>query len=63
MLGAALVQVTFNLGNALGAWCGGLPIARGFGCEYAALPGALFALVGMLLSYGYIRKYPRHEVR
>lgn len=63
MLGAALVQVAFNLGNALGAWCGGLPIARGLGCEYAALPGALFALVGMLLSYGYIRKYPRHEVR
>lgn len=38
MLGAALVQVAFNLGNALGAYCGGLPIARGLGYEYTALP-------------------------
>lgn len=31
MLGAALVQVAFNLGNALGAYCGGLPIDHGWG--------------------------------
>lgn len=62
MLGAALVQVVFNLGNALGAYCGGLPIDRGLGYEYAALPGAAFAVVGFLMSVYYIRRYPRQKV-
>lgn len=60
MLGAALVQVAFNLGNALGAYCGGLPIDRGLGYEYTALPGAVFALAGLVVMSVYIRKYPRH---
>ena len=63
MLGAALVQVAFNLGNALGAYCGGLPIARGLGYEYTALPGAGFTLLGLLTAVVYIRKYPRHAMR
>lgn len=61
LLGAALVQVAFNLGNALGAWCGGLPIDRGLDYRYAALPGVAFALVGMAVMFCYIRKYPRRE--
>ncbi|MDE5906583.1 MAG: MFS transporter, partial [Alistipes sp.] len=61
MLGAALVQVAFNLGNAFGAYCGGLPIDRGLGYEYAALPGAAFAVVGFLTSVYYIRRYPRRK--
>ena len=63
MLGAALVQVAFNLGNALGAYCGGLPIACGLGYEYTALPGAGFTLLGLLTAVVYIRKYPRHAMR
>ena len=63
MLGAALVQVAFNLGNALGAYCGGLPIAHGLGYEYTALPGAGFTLLGLLTAVVYIRKYPRHAKR
>lgn len=63
MLGAALVQVAFNLGNALGAYCGGLPIEHGLGYAYAALPGAAFVLAGMAISWYYIRKFPRHAVR
>ena len=47
MLGAALVQVAFNLGNALGAYCGGLPIAHGLGYEYTALPGAGVTLLDL----------------
>nr|WP_294944964.1 hypothetical protein [uncultured Mucilaginibacter sp.] len=31
MLGAAATQVAFNIGNALGAFFGGLPIAAGLG--------------------------------
>lgn len=63
MLGAALVQVAFNLGNAVGAFCGGLPIDHKLGYEYTALPGAGFVLLGLLAVVVYIRKYPRHELR
>ncbi len=63
MLGAALVQVAFNLGNALGAFCGGLPIDHKLGYRYTALPGAAFVLLGMAAVMVYIRKYPRHELR
>jgi arabinose efflux permease len=55
--------VAFNLGNALGAYCGGLPIAHGLGYEYTALPGAGFTLLGLLAAVVYIRKYPRHAKR
>ncbi len=64
LLGAALVQVAFNLGNALGAYCGGLPIDRGHGCEWAALPGIFFAFVGFLVSAWFVVKYSRrHAMR
>ncbi len=63
MLGAALVQVAFNLGNAVGAFCAGLPIDHKLGYEYTALPGAVFVLLGLLAVVVYIRKYPRHELR
>lgn len=59
MFGAALVQVAFNLGNALGAYCGGIPIEHKLGYEYTALPGAAFALLGFLLVVIYTRKYKR----
>lgn len=42
---------------------GGLPIARGLGYEYTALPGAGFTLLGLLTAVVYIRKYPRHAMR
>lgn len=63
MLGAALVQVAFNLGNALGAYIGGLPIERGLEYEYTTLPGALFTLLGMVVIAVYIHKFPRHATR
>lgn len=63
MLGAALVQVGFNLGNALGAYCGGLPIDRGLSYPHTALMGAGFALAGVATIVIYLRKYPRHELR
>lgn len=57
LMGGALVQVAFNLGNALGAYFGGLPIEHGLGYRYAALPGVGFVLAGFLLVAVYIRKY------
>ncbi|AGB83789.1 TPA: MFS transporter [Serratia rubidaea] len=39
----------FNLGNALGAWLGGLVIARGLGLTAVPLAAAAMALTGLLL--------------
>ena len=49
MLGAASVQIAFNLGNALGAWLGGLPVTAGYRYEYTTLPASALALTGCLL--------------
>ena len=49
MLGAASVQIAFNLGNAIGAWLGGLPVAAGYRSEYTTLPAGALALTGCLL--------------
>ena len=57
LLGAASVQVAFNLGNALGAFCGGLPLAAGLDYRYPALLGAPFALLGFFLLFVFVRKY------
>ncbi|MDJ0366494.1 hypothetical protein QMK33_15145 [Hymenobacter sp. H14-R3] len=39
MLGASITQVAFNMGNALGAFLSGLPLAAGFGYITPALVG------------------------
>lgn len=48
LLGGAMVQLAFNLGNAVGAFCGGLPVDAGLGYKYPALVGTGFALLGLI---------------
>ncbi len=50
MLGAAATQAAFNIGNALGAFLGGLPIAMGFGYTSPEIVGALMAFAGALFA-------------
>ena len=57
LLGAASAQVAFNLGNALGAFAGGLPIKAGLPYNYTALTGTFFAVAGFLLLFIFVRKY------
>ncbi|WP_294140198.1 MFS transporter AraJ [uncultured Sanguibacteroides sp.] len=57
MLGAASVQIAFNLGNAIGAYCGGLPLQAELGYQYSALVGTPFALTGFILLIIFTRKY------
>lgn len=59
MLGAASVQMAFNLGNAVGAYCGGLPVEAGWDYRYPALIGVFFALAGFGLLVGFYRKYEK----
>ena len=47
MLGAAATQAAFNMGNALGAYLGGLPLSHGFGYTSPELVGAAMALSGV----------------
>ena len=55
MLGAACVQVAFNLGNAIGAYVGGLAISGRY--RYPALAGVPFAMVGFILFLTFYKKY------
>ena len=55
MLGAACVQVAFNLGNAIGAYAGGLAVSGGY--RYPALAGVPFALIGFTLFLIFYKKY------
>ncbi|EHY8437663.1 MFS transporter AraJ, partial [Salmonella enterica] len=57
LLGAAGGQIAFNLGSAMGAWCGGLMLTLGFAYHYVALPAALlsFSAMSSLLVYGRLK--------
>ncbi|MGM5631318.1 MFS transporter AraJ [Apibacter raozihei] len=56
MLGAALVQVAFNIGNALGAYSGGVFIYKNYPYEYSVLPGIVLTSVGFILFIIYLNK-------
>jgi len=56
MLAAAVSQAAFNIGNALGAFFGGLPIAAGYDFTSPQLVGALMALVGGIFAWIIISK-------
>lgn len=55
MLGGAAVHMAFNLGNAIGAYVGGLAITGGY--RYPALAGVPFALIGFVLFFVFYKKY------
>lgn len=61
MLGGAAIQVAFNLGNALGAYCGGLPMEQGLPYRYAALVGVPVVALGFIAMTTFIRKYEKNS--
>ena len=58
LLGAAGGQIAFNLGSAIGAWCGGMILTLGFAYNYVTLPAALlsFSAMSSLLLYGRLKR-------
>lgn len=54
LMGAACVQVAFNMGNAMGAYLGGLPIEYGMGYRYPSLVGVFVVLLGLASALVYI---------
>jgi len=51
MLASAVLQATSNMGNALGAFLGGLPIAAGMGYTSPEYVGAALASAGVLFCF------------
>jgi len=61
MLGASLTQAAFNIGNALGAFLGGLPIAAGFGYTSPELVGIAMSLGGVGFAWIMIKRQSGSE--
>ena len=59
LMGGAMVQIAFNLGNALGSYAGGLPIDAGLGCQYSALVGLCLAVLGTVAFSIFCAKFEK----
>lgn len=56
MIGASITQAAFNVGNALGAYLGGLPIAAGMGFASPSIVGVVMAIVGAGFAWRLIKR-------
>ena len=57
MLGGCCVQAAFNLGNALGAFLGGIPVSMGLSYAYPALMGVPLGIAGAVCLFVFHKKY------
>ncbi len=57
MLASSLVQVAFNLGNAFGAFAGGIPLRLGAPLPWIPAIGALVSLFGAAALFVYYKRY------
>jgi len=55
MLAASASQASFNIGNALGAFFGGIPLVYGFDYTSPAYVGAAMALIGSFFAFWLIK--------
>jgi len=55
MIASAAIQAAFNIGNALGAFLGGLPLIAGFSYASPNLAGVGMALLGVVLVFIFIQ--------
>lgn len=59
MIAASASQASFNIGNALGALFGGLPLVYNYTYNYPSLVGAVMALVGSFFAFWIIRRFAK----
>jgi DHA1 family inner membrane transport protein len=62
-LGAAMNHSSLNIGNAVGAWLGGLVIAAGWGYRAPSFVGAALAVAGLLILLVSARAHRREGAR
>lgn len=59
MIASAAIQASFNIGNALGAFLGGLPLIAGYSYASPNLVGVAMALLGAVVTLIFIRVTPK----
>lgn len=59
MIGSATIQASFNIGNALGAFLGGLPLAAGYSYASPNIVGVIMALAGAAATVVFIKCTPQ----
>lgn len=57
LLGASMVQAAFNLGNAIGAYVGGVPFDFNMHMSWVTIFGAILAAIGAWALFVYFRKH------
>jgi DHA1 family arabinose polymer transporter-like MFS transporter len=57
MIASAALQGSFNIGNALGAFLGGLPLAAGYSYASPNLVGVAMAIIGMGITFVLMQKH------
>ncbi len=61
MMGAAMIQIAFNLGNALGSYSGGLSIDYNMGVNYASIIGMGYLIIAVLFVLLLLRRQKTKE--
>lgn len=56
MIASASLQGSFNIGNALGAFLGGLPLAAGYSFASPNLVGVMMSVIGMIITVMLIQR-------
>ncbi|WP_125722629.1 MFS transporter [Flavobacterium ustbae] len=59
MIASASLQGSFNIGNALGAFLGGLPLAAGFSYSSPNLIGVIMSMIGMIITFILMRLHQK----
>ena len=59
MIASAAIQASFNIGNALGAFLGGLPLIAGFSYASPNLVGIGMSLIGVLITVMLVQRRKR----
>ncbi|MEO8255702.1 MAG: MFS transporter [Flavobacterium sp.] len=59
MIASAAIQAAFNIGNALGAFLGGLPLIAGFSYASPNLVGVGMSLIGVLITLFLVQRRKR----
>lgn len=63
MLGAASIQIAYNMGNAIAAWLGGTAINAGYGYTSPAIVGLPLIAVGVVLLYVLYFRYEKSDCK
>lgn len=61
MMGAASLQIVFNMGNAIGAYIGGILVEMGWGYQYPALFGATLVIASWFFISIFIHRMGRNN--